>query len=365
MPRRKAVDGLYGRDGIPNGEESEEGADEGDENARDGQSRWSAIPNTKAWLVREEQRAQENRQHEDNRPYRRTEARSDVQRAVGPPQGRPRSAVSHDWRRAATYEPETNTQNRDDGMQYDEEGMMYERTGWEEGAQGGFRGPGLGGAIPTVVAREEGVADAPVTVENPQDDKWAVHLEDPETLLKGLSADYIKVVWWGSDPTVIFTVYNYKYTENGAINRHIENTVTSMTTALTGETGFAVIPPDPDTRYRLQSRDLPFIWAIRGLSEAGAWEMVKIRVATSKGVTIITHPRSLTNPRWVCGLGGFLRPDGDAIKKTVLSSLCTDYMLGRLADLTRSNEALRHIPEARRVDHVLGSLQIDQGNHDA
>ncbi len=101
-----------------------------------------------------------------------------------------------------------------------------------------------------------------------------------------------------------------------------------------------------------------YAWAIQGLSEAGAWEMVKVRVATSKGVTIITHPRSLNNPRWVCGLVGFLRPDKDTIKETILGTLRSTYMLDRLADLTRSNTALSHIPEDRRVAHVLRSLEV-------
>ncbi|KAI0714349.1 hypothetical protein C8T65DRAFT_694888 [Cerioporus squamosus] len=359
VPRR-AIDDLVWRENEMSGQRDndEEGSVEGEDQLPG--ERWSAVPNTKAWLYSEKCRAYDQgwieeppmRDHDESRPAERC--------TTADTGSRPTMAIGRDGSCHSTRRDESSMRRGGEnyGQGEGEEPMVYERTGWADATTEARRGPGVGGAIPTVVTCEEGVADLPVTVEDPHDEKWTVHFEDPETLLRGQSADFIKVVWWGQEPTVIFTVYNYKYTENDATNRHIETSVSGMTTMITGETGFHVIPPDPEWRRQLTSRDLPFTWAIRGLSEAGAWEMVKVRVATSKGVTIITYPRSLKNPRWVCGLVGFLRPDADAIKTAVLGTLRSEYMLERLADLTRSNNLLSHIPEGRRAEHVLRSLEI-------
>ncbi len=322
-------------------------------------SRWSAIPNTKAWEYNELQRAKEQGWFRNVRGCSSEDGAGRSRRGADDSSSQPEEMEEREGNgHQASHRPSV-TRAEDNAPIEREDQMVYDQADWADNTFGGTRtGPGVGGAVPSIVAREEGVADLPTVVQNPHDERWTVHFEDPETLLRGQSADFVKVVWWGADPTVVFSVYNYKYTENDVINRHIESAVTSMVTILTGETNFYVVPPDPEWRCKLQSRNLPFVWAIRGLSEAGAWEMVKIRVATSKGVTIMTYPCSLSNPRWVCSLAGFLRPDTEAIKSAVLGVLRSDYMLGRLADLTRSNENLRQIPEKRRVEHVIRSLEI-------
>ncbi len=358
VPKKKAVDDLDDRSQEPHGNSEEEDGEDGDAGKQPRHDRWSAVPNTKAWQYLEEQRARERRAPATGRQPPRESTYAGMQphsvdgREVQP--GADESAGG----RSNAHGAENNTFWESRERDGDEDAMDYERASWTEEGAGGHYGPGFGGAIPTVVAREEAVTDMPVTVEDPQDERWAVHFDDPEALLRGQSANFIRIVWWGPKPTVVFSVYNYKYTENDEVNRHIETSVTSMTTMLTGESAFQVIPPDPERKQRLASRDLPFLWAIRGLSEAGAWEMTKVKIVTSKGVSIITHPRTLTNPRWVCSLMGFLRPDADAIRATVMGSLRSTYMLERLADLTRSSETLRHIPEARRVEYVLRSLKV-------
>ncbi len=359
---RKAVDDLNVCEESSGGERSEGELGVGDESSHYRSDQWSAVPNTKAWQYNEARRAREQGRREEGGgvPDRDTRDAQQWQAMDAPPAGQSEARRSEaagqretEWRNVGR--PTSASQR---GIGRGEGPMDFDDASWEGGVAGRRGGPGVGGAIPTIVAREEGVADMPVTVEDPHDARWEVHFEDPETLLRGQSADFVRIVWWDDAPTVIFAVYNYKYTANDAVLRHIETAVTNLTTVLTGEVGFHVVPPDPDRCYTLQSRDLPFVWAIRGLSEAGAWEMVKTRVATTKGVTIITYPRSLTNPRWVCGLGGFLRPDTAAIKSAVLGVLRSEYMVERLADLTRSNDLLNHIPEGRRVEYVIRSLEI-------
>ncbi len=212
--------------------------------------------------------------------------------------------------------------------------------------------------LPTALMEEEDVEDVPKTIDHPHSDRWTVHLSDPEEWYAGMSKEWMKHVWLDEDPTVLFTVFNYKYTNNGEINRHIEGHVTAITTQLTGESDFHVVPPDPEWRRELSYRELPSIWAIRGLSEAAAWEMIRLRVISSRGVSIITHPKSIQNPSYVCGLAGFLRPDVKSTKLAVLSVLESDHMTERLAELVRSNERMEHLPYKKRVEKVIESLDV-------
>ncbi|KAI0690920.1 hypothetical protein C8T65DRAFT_745629 [Cerioporus squamosus] len=345
-------------------EPNRDGSNEDNENSPPDASkrhdRWSAVPHTKAWQHREEQRAGERSRIADEKTESREHRRAHEYMDEDAVLGQSTAGEERSWNQPTMRDADLNWQERTSVHHQTDDDLDYRHAErldvpMEDWTAARTR---VGGAVPTIVAREEGVADLPVTVDDPSNDKWTVHFDDPETLLRGQSAGFVKIVWWGVEPTVIFTVYNYKYTENDAINRHIESSVTGITTMLTGETGFHVVPPDPEWQRQVQSRDLPFAWAIRGLSEAGAWEMVKTRIVTSKGVTIITYPRTLANPRWVCGLVGFLRPDTEAIRKTVMGVLRSEYMLGRLASLTRSSTSLTHIPEGRRVDYVLRSLEV-------
>ncbi|TFK80513.1 hypothetical protein K466DRAFT_569600 [Polyporus arcularius HHB13444] len=237
---------------------------------------WSAIPNTKAWRYREEMRLREL-QGWDGAREREPLAEREASQAMSSRTRYSRAPTENFWRENESPERPADDGRWDAEMGQKDAAMLregaagddreqddidYRHASHHETTMGDWMGAGVGGAVPTVVARDEGVLDIPTTVDNPHDEKWAVHFEDPETLLRGLSEDFIRIVWWGDKPTVIFTVYNYKYTENDAIHRHIETSVTSMTTFLTGETDFKVIPPDPERKHKLQSRDLPFIWAI-------------------------------------------------------------------------------------------------------
>ncbi|KAI0694017.1 hypothetical protein C8T65DRAFT_699105 [Cerioporus squamosus] len=335
--RRPAVDGL--------GELGERDASEG------AGSFFSAIPNTKAWahktriwgqsggepvrvddegmnVVADEDDRREylNGGHEEHsRASDQVRARTEayVRRGYG--------ASEHDWR--VEDEPEGGP----DGW----------NTGYEDY-----------GAVPSAMAADEETEDTPVLLDTPMDSKWLTHFDDPETIVGGQSGEWTRVIWKDRKPIVLFTVFNYKYTKDGAVNRHIESSVTGLTTHLTGESKIYVIPPDLDWRYTIKPRDLPFVWAIRGLTEAGAKTMTGLRAVSTKAVSIITYPRVLGNPRWVCGLVGFMRPDIDTIRAAVLHVLRSEHMVRRLEELTRSSRQLEGIPQDRRVEYVISSLRI-------
>ncbi len=341
-PRREHED-------VGEGQRSERrGRTDAWQNADREESYFQAIPNTKAWDFasrRGERLGSEALRDEDERMM--TE------------DGEAYSQHREDWEEGSRSN--THASMRGEAL-YDD---MHEANEYEEGYSGRTsRGPpdwNAGpeyGAVPTAMAADDEAEDTPVLLDVPTDSKWATHFDDPETIVNGQSGEWTRVIWRDSKPIVLFTVFNYRYTKDGAINRHIESAVTSLTTFLTGETKIYVVPPEPETGYAIKPRDLPFVWVIRGLSERGARTMTRLRAISTKAVSIMTFPRVLGNPRWVCGLIGFMRRDVETIRAAVLHVLRSEHMMKRLEDLTSSSRQLDGMPQNRRVEYVIASLKI-------
>ncbi len=331
------------RDDVGRGEEEE--ASDMDEH-----SHFSALPNTKAWQYRQALERERSRApsqsgilggHETSRYANDVDMEETRRDRAGYP--------SHDYR--AGRSPLAGTEREEEQRALEEEtGREVPEPEWWQKVKTQ--------RLPSALMREMDVEDSPVTVSHPHSDRWTVHLSDPEERYVGLSKEWMKSVWMDDKPVVLFSVFNYKFTKNQEVNRHIETNVTTLTTFITGETGFHVVPPDPEWRHELNARDLPSLWVIRGLSEAAAWEMVKAHVISTRAVSIITHRKVMENPRFVCGLAGFLRPDVKTTKDAVLSVLETDYMMGRLRELARSSDRLEHLTIDKRVEKVIESLDI-------
>ncbi|RDX51757.1 hypothetical protein OH76DRAFT_1417118 [Lentinus brumalis] len=299
-----------------------------------GRSIYSALPNTKAWEYRQGLRREMNEGQTQHETPRR------MQERAGDNTSQLKSAGRSRFDRRENDDEERGDETR---------GEAAELEWWQ--ARKTTR-------LPTALLGEEEAEDVPKVANSPHSDRWSVHLSDPEERYAGMSKEWMRSVWMDEDPIVLFTVFNYRFTKNQEINRHIETNVTAITTYLTGETDFHVVPPDPEWRHEVNVRDLPVLWVIRGLPVAAAWEMIKLRVISARGVSIITHPKAIENPKLVCGLAGFLRPDIKTTKAAVLSVLETDYMQRRLTDLVRTNEVMGHLSIKRRVEKVVDSLDV-------
>ncbi len=329
---------LEEEDGEPMHEHSanRDARREGLDERTDRFSHFSALPNTKAWRYRQ-------REGCVVRDSRDRLANLEAQAESGFPEDT--SYVA----RAGRQDPEQDEE---------EEEMESDQEEREKEAERAWRQRRTATRLPTALMAEEAMEDVPTLIDSPHSDKWAIHQSDPEEWYAGMSRDWMRSVWMDENPTVLFSVFNYRFTSNDEINRHIESHVTAITVQLTGEEDFHVVPPEPDSERELSVRELPSIWAIRGLSEAAAWELIKLKVISSRGVSIITHPRTLQNPRYVCGLAGFLRPDVKSTKMAVLNVLESSYMKKRLLELVRSSESMEHLSYAKRVEKVIASLDV-------
>ncbi len=310
---------------------------------------FSPIPHTKAWQYQQAQlRGQDERAQAASRP---TEQTYNLSMAFDGQTAEPREQeAGRGMTRASSGAKRREPQTQDGvrGWRYgmEEETHMDTQDNWRDVEM-----------VPTAVSQGPMNMDAPTVAENPRDRKWEVHFDDPESLVRGQSTGWQRAVWKDST-AVMFTAYNYRFTTNGVINRHVEAAVTTITTFVTGETSFNVAPPDPDQQKTLNVRDLPFTWVIRGLTAIGAARMIDVRVASSKGVSIITYPKRLGNPKWVCSLVGFLRPDTGVIRAAVMNVLQAPTMREWLTRMTRNSGTLRRLAHEERVDYVLSTLEV-------
>ncbi|RDX54665.1 hypothetical protein OH76DRAFT_1415411 [Lentinus brumalis] len=294
-------------------------------------SHFSALPHTKAWEFTHGTLGRAQPGSEDRVPRMVGQRASCMEEEGGP--GCPRSEyqedTSHDWR-AGRDQDEDDASVCDEGA-VENEGRNAPHEWWQDGRTS---------RLPTMLMREEEAEDVPTVAKNPH--------SDPEEQYAGMSREWMKAIWMNDEPVLLLTVFNYKFTKNQEINRHIETSISAATMYLTGATGFHVVPPDPEWRYEIRARDLPYLWVIRGLPEAAVWEMVKFRVVSARGVSFITHPKSISNPRFVCGLAGFLRPDVKATKAAVLDILESEYMKSRLTDMVHDLDEWREWAEEMR-----------------
>ncbi|KAI0718609.1 hypothetical protein C8T65DRAFT_737251 [Cerioporus squamosus] len=345
---------TLGRNGKRRMPAVEDWGEDGD--ASEDEFMFSPIPNTKAWEYRRDLRRDQTRRAEED------EDELEVPRLSV--RGGELPVRAHTPRPSARSHAETATRSepsRDANPAFDNRNQNYVE-GWRDETSGDMQVDGREDwrdfeMIPSAVAQGPHDEDAPALAENPRERRWEVYFDDPERLVSGQSVAWQREMW--KDQTVvIFTAYNYRYTTNGVVNRHVESAVTAMTTAITGESNFNVVPPDPDQQRILNPRDLPFTWGIRGLSAAGAARMTAVRVASSRGVSIITYPRRLGNPKWICSLVGFLRPDADVIRAAVMDALQTTRMREWLDRMTNTSRSLRKVPRGERVQLVLNSLEV-------
>ncbi|KAI0707503.1 hypothetical protein C8T65DRAFT_740298 [Cerioporus squamosus] len=122
-----------------------------------------------------------------------------------------------------------------------------------------------------------------------------VHRDDPEAPYGGMATDWLREMWSDPPHTIVFAdVYNYRYTEDDAYNRRIADNLRRRLESITEETDFDVVPPEPEEGAGTRTRDLPTLWAIRGLTPDGVARALARRVWSFPSITFFTSPRSTT-----------------------------------------------------------------------
>ncbi len=225
-----------------------------------------------------------------------------------------------------------------------------------------------GEVLPSVL-RQRGAEEDEAPTAPPEGGFPAIHRDDPEALIRGMSDDWVREIW--SDPPntgVAVDVFNYRFTEDDAHNRQVADALHWAFQQITGERDFDVVPPEPDTARRLRARDTPTTWMVRGLSTRGTARALSRRTWSFKCISFFTAPRSTPIPTWLFTLEGFLRGDARKIRAAILRALGDREMAGWIMEMVESNPDFAGIPLEDAVESIHHSvrvevLQLGNGNY--
>ncbi|TFK80412.1 hypothetical protein K466DRAFT_569670 [Polyporus arcularius HHB13444] len=187
-----------------------------------------------------------------------------------------------------------------------------------------------------------------------------IYHDDPESHLRGMALEWLKEVW--NDPPstdVLVHVYNYRYSEDDVLNRRVAAALRSALERITGESGFDVVPPEPEEGASRRARDLPTLWAIRGLTPNGTAAAVSRGVWSYQSISFFASPRAATPQNWLFALEGFLEGNALKIRAAVLRVLQEESMERWLAEMLRAHPAYEGRSTRRAMSELLSSLRVD------
>ncbi|RDX50254.1 hypothetical protein OH76DRAFT_1482405 [Lentinus brumalis] len=187
-----------------------------------------------------------------------------------------------------------------------------------------------------------------------------VHHDDPEAHLRGMALEWLREVW--NDPPssdVLVHVYNYRYTEDDALNRRVAGALRWAFERITGEAGFDVVPPEPEEGASRRSRDLPTLWAIRGLTPGGTAAAVSRGVWSYQTISFFASSRAAMPQQWLFALEGFLEGNAQKIRAAVLRVLQEESMERWLIEMLSTHPAYEGRSTRRAMSDLLSSLRVD------
>ncbi|TFK80200.1 hypothetical protein K466DRAFT_605538 [Polyporus arcularius HHB13444] len=228
----------------------------------------------------------------------------------------------------------------------DENAMQYENSEQHEGGDlrdfeydqaGDNWCSEEGDLLPTVLrSNDHGMRFEPT--DEPEGGFPVIHRDDPEAGLRGMATDWIREMW--TDPpnsVVLVDVFNYRYSEDDAYNRRVEENLRRAFEFISDESGFDVVPPEPEDGARTRARNLPTLWAIRGLTPDGVARALERRTWSFPSISFHTSPRSTPIPRWIMMLEGFLNDNERNIRAAILRVLEEPDMRRWLERMVSSN----------------------------
>ncbi len=187
-----------------------------------------------------------------------------------------------------------------------------------------------------------------------------VHHDDPETALRGMAIDWLREIWSDApNEDVLVHPYNYHYSEDDALNRRVADALRWAFEQITGEVDFDVVPPELEDGTHRRLRNLPSIWAVRGLTPRGSMAAIARGAWSFDTISFLTAPRTTPMQSWLFTLEGYLRGDPQKIQAAVMRVLMEDSMRAWIIDMISSNPSFAGWPLGRAFEEVIGSLRVD------
>ncbi len=188
----------------------------------------------------------------------------------------------------------------------------------------------------------------------------SIHRDDPEAALRGLALDWMREIWSDApNSDVLVQIYNYKYSEDDALNRRIAEALRWAFETMTGETDFDVVPPELEDGARRTLRDLPSIWVVRGLSPMATLTAIATGTWSYERISFTALPRTAGMQSWLFTLEGFLEGNADKIRQAILRVLQEDTMAIWIAEMLASNPSFDGWSPRRAMSEFLSTLRVE------
>ncbi|KAI0670959.1 hypothetical protein C8Q78DRAFT_1078911 [Trametes maxima] len=182
---------------------------------------------------------------------------------------------------------------------------------------------------------------------------------DPEQLLRGMSAACIGEIWhFNEGTTILVQVYNLVSPHEGLAGRIVDQ-LTVATMSITEETDFRIIAPEPTMLPNGERGDMANVFTITNLSPSGAALMTEQRVWASRLIVFMAHRREIVIPGLVCTAMGFGKVEHDEILQAVQAAFHGPEILPMTMRLIQQNPALNQTPMRDVLRATIGELSIE------
>ncbi|KAI0353108.1 hypothetical protein OH77DRAFT_1512962 [Trametes cingulata] len=192
-------------------------------------------------------------------------------------------------------------------------------------------------------------------------------LEDPEALLRGLSAQRARALYGaGQYAAVLARVYNV-VRPDPVHARQIVEAIEIAVKIATGEPEPQVVPPENDRMAPRDHARYPGTWVIRNIAQESVSVMLERGVWSYDDVTFFAYPIDAPIPRFLFSLDGFdvIKPGDQALFDAVWDAIARGDIRDKTLRIARASDRLRGLDDASILSHLLASFVVnveDLGN---
>ncbi|KAH9857853.1 hypothetical protein C2E23DRAFT_855807 [Lenzites betulinus] len=190
-----------------------------------------------------------------------------------------------------------------------------------------------------------------------------IHQAHPEGLIEGLEPTRVHDLWdeeleRSEGPPVLITTYNQGYPKPGQVGSTTSD-IARVIKEITKESGFVVIPPEPQRTSEGTPLSAPKAWVIRKLSPTAINRILSQPVWSCDLITIMVHDRSLELPTYLATFGGYAHNSEDTITTTIRAAFASAPILPYIKELVSANPEYHDVGTDEAAEAILGTLRVD------
>ncbi|KAI0721263.1 hypothetical protein C8T65DRAFT_735284 [Cerioporus squamosus] len=186
----------------------------------------------------------------------------------------------------------------------------------------------------------------------------AMHFDDPETLLKGLAAERIHVIFRQPQCSMVLTrVYNGGVPRAHNVKQQ-SDALAEAITAITNATDFIVVPPAQSWNSELSHQDQPETWAVLRLDATQVRALVRQALWSSHKITFMAFNRDIRFGRFIGRIGYYTHNADQDIENSIKRTFAGPLVLPSIRSLVASHPNMTPVEVEPAVERVLDSLRV-------